>query len=160
MFIRILSGSLSLIRGPNNVPYLSVFTSSELEFRIQDSVWSNSFRKPFMSLSFLTLANVTNLFKKELINTCVCVCACVCVCLYSSTVKASSDCKRSKTYLRGTDQRSCVVNIYMGASAKFLHLPIWKCQILPPKTKTPAGSILERKRYDIMHSMKRWYIQI
>ena len=82
MFIRILSGSLSLIRRPNNVPYLSVFTSSELEFRIQDSVWSNSFRKPFMSLSFLTLANVTNLFKKELINTCVCVCVRACVCVY------------------------------------------------------------------------------
>ena len=82
MFIRILSGSLSLIRRPNNVPYLSVFTSSELEFRIQDSVWSNSFRKPFMSLSFLTLANVTNLFKKELINTCVCVCVCVRVCVF------------------------------------------------------------------------------
>ena len=28
------------------------------------------------------------------------VCVCVCVCLYSSTVKASSVCKMSKTYLR------------------------------------------------------------
>ena len=44
----------------------------------------------------------------------VCVCVCVCVCLYSSIVKASSDCKMLKTYLRGTDQRSCVVNIYLG----------------------------------------------
>ena len=56
---------------------------------------------------------------------CLCVCVCVCVvCLYSSTVKASSECKMSERYLRGTDQRSCVVNIYLGASAKFVHLCI------------------------------------
>ena len=76
---------------------------------------------------------------------CVCVCVrarvCVCVCLYSSTVKASSDCNVSKTYLRSMDQRSSVVNIYLGASAKFLHLRIWKCHISPPKTKTPATKL-------------------
>ena len=44
---------------------------------------------------------------------CVCVCVSVCVFLYSSTVKASSNCKMSKTNLRGSDQRSCVVNIYV-----------------------------------------------
>ena len=43
----------------------------------------------------------------------------VCVRLYSFTVKASSDCKMSETYLRGTDQRTCVVNISQGASVKF-----------------------------------------
>ena len=53
---------------------------------------------------------------------CVFVCVCVCLCLYSSTVKASSVCKMSETYLRGTDQWSCVVNINLGASVKFLHL--------------------------------------
>ena len=57
---------------------------------------------------------------------------CLCVCLHSSTVKASSDCKRN---LRGTDQQSCVVKIYLGASAKFLHLGIWKYHISPPKTE-------------------------
>ena len=82
----------------------------------------------------------------------------VCVYLYSFTVKASSNCKMSKTYFEGTDQRSCVVNISWVLSAKFLHLHIWKCHISPPKTKTPANSLLERKRYDIMCSMKRWYI--
>ena len=60
---------------------------------------------------------------------------CVCVCLYSFTVKASSICKISETYLRGTDQRSSVVNINLGASAKFPYLRIWKCHISPPKTK-------------------------
>ena len=64
----------------------------------------------------------------------VCVCGSVCVvCLYSSTVKASSECKMSERYLRGTDQRSCVVNIYLGASAKFVHLCIWKCHISPQR---------------------------
>ena len=61
-------------------------------------------------------------------------CRRVCMCLYSSTVKASSDCKMSKTCLRGTDQRSCVVNIYLGASAKFLHLYFRIYLISPPKT--------------------------
>ena len=70
--------------------------------------------------------------------------ACVCV-LNSSTVKSFSDSKMSKTNLRGSDQRSCVVNIYLGASAKFLHLRIRKCHISPSKTKTPAWNILERK---------------
>ena len=69
---------------------------------------------------------------------CVCVCVCVCVCLYSYTVKASSDFKMSKTYLRGTDRRSYVVNIYLGASARLPYLRIWKCHISPPKTKTAA----------------------
>ena len=77
---------------------------------------------------------------------CVCVCVCVCVC--------SSDCKMLKTYLRGSDQRSCVANIYLGVSAKFLHSHIRKCHISPPKTKTPARNILERKRYHIMCSAK------
>ena len=68
----------------------------------------------------------------------VCVFVCVCVCVCSSTVKASSVCKMSDTYLRGKDQRCCVVNIIRCASAKFLHLGILKCHISPPKTKTPA----------------------
>ena len=40
--------------------------------------------------------------------------------------------------LEGTDQRSCVVNINLGASAKFLHHGIWKYYISPQKTKTPV----------------------
>ena len=58
------------------------------------------------------------------VGVCVCVCVCVCMCvfLYSSTVKAYSVCKMSETYLRDKDQRSCVVNINLGAYAKFHHL--------------------------------------
>ena len=51
------------------------------------------------------------------------VCGWVGGCLYSSTMKAS-DCKMSERYLRRTDQRSCVVNIYLGVYAKFVHLCI------------------------------------
>ena len=65
---------------------------------------------------------------------CLYVCVCVFVCLYSSTVKASSDCKMFKTYLRGSDQRSCVVNIYLGASAKFIHLHFQIYRISPRTT--------------------------
>ena len=69
---------------------------------------------------------------------CVCVCLCACVC--SSTVMASSVSKMSETYFRGTDQRSWIVNINLGASAKLLHLRIGKCHISPSKTKTPAST--------------------
>ena len=57
------------------------------------------------------------------VGVCVCVCVFVCVCV-CSTVKAFSVCKMFETYFRGTDQRSCVVNINLGASAKFLHIRI------------------------------------
>ena len=62
--------------------------------------------------------------------------------------------------LEGMDQRSCVVNISWLCYAKFHHLRIWKCFISPPKTKTPAMLLLERKQYDIMCAVKRWYILI
>ena len=55
---------------------------------------------------FLRAAISKNICKQVLV--CTCVRACVCVCLYASTVKASSDCKTSETYLRGTDQRCYV----------------------------------------------------
>ena len=44
---------------------------------------------------------------------------------------------------------------FLGASAKFLHLYLQIYLISPPKTKTPAVLLLERKRYDIMCSAKR-----
>ena len=83
---------------------------------------------------------------------CVCVWVCVCVCVYILS-------PWKKDIPEGADQRSCVVNISWVLSAKFHHLRIWKCHISPPKTKTPAEPLLERKRYD-MCSAKRWYILI
>ena len=59
----------------------------------------------------------------------------VCVCLYSFTVKASSVCNDVWDILDGTDQRSSVVIIILGASVKFLHVRFLKCHISPPKTK-------------------------
>ena len=86
---------------------------------------------------------------------CVCICVCMCMCLYFSTVTASSDCKTSVTYLKGTDQRCCVVSIIPVASNRFLHLRVCKSHISPPKTKTPAHSKLERKLYDILMAGKK-----
>ena len=83
------------------------------------------------------------------------------MCLYSSTVKASSDCSMSETYLRGTDQRSCVANIYLGTTAKFLHLCIGKCHISPPKTKTPDRYKQEKKPYDKVRAREKMiYVDI
>ena len=69
---------------------------------------------------------------------------CGCVFKYSSTMKVSSVCKMPETYLRGTDQRCYAVSIIPGASAKFLHLDMWKCHISPPKTKLQLVYKLER----------------
>ena len=57
----------------------------------------------------------------KLLISCVCVCVCVCVFIFFYREGFFRMQEDSKTYLRGTDQRSCVVNIYLGASAKFLH---------------------------------------
>ena len=62
--------------------------------------------------------------------------------------------------LEGTDQRSCVVTIILGASAKFLHLRFLKCHISPPKTKILQPTnwrkndmiYCTRRKYDI-----HWY---
>ena len=97
---------------------------------------------------------------------CVCVCVfvcvfvCVCVCMFILFhLLVSSGCTTSLTYMRYSDQRSFVVSI-LGASAKFLHLYFWIYLISPPKTKTAAIRLLERKRYDIMCADKDdiyWY---
>ena len=84
---------------------------------------------------------------------------CVRVCLYSSTVKASSHCKMSETYLRSTDKRCYVVSIIPGAPAKFLHLYFQKCYISLRKTKLQvAGNWRENDM--IYGSANRWYILI
>ena len=49
---------------------------------------------------------------------------------------------------------------FLGVSAKFLHLYLRIYLISPPKTKTPAALLLERKRYDIMLREKMIYIDI
>ena len=63
---------------------------------------------------------------------CVGVCVC-CVFIFFHREGFFWECKMSERYLRGTDQRSCVVNIYLGASAKFVHLCFWKCHISPQR---------------------------
>ena len=78
---------------------------------------------------------IIKMFQVLCVCVCVCVCVFVCVFIYSSTMNASSVCKMSKTYLRSTDQQSCVANVILGASAKFLHLRFKINHILPPKKK-------------------------
>ena len=108
------------------------------------------------------------MFKLLLCSVCACVCVCVCVCVFVCVcvcmfilfhLLVSSGCTTSLTYMRSSDQRSFVVSI-LGASAKFLHLYFWIYLISPPKTKTAAIRLLERKRYDIMCADKDdiyWY---
>ena len=53
----------------------------------------------------------------------VCVCLCVCACVYILSLQGLfPSATMSGTYLRGTDQRSCVVSMILGTSAKFFHL--------------------------------------
>ena len=56
------------------------------------------------------------------VSVCMCVCVCVFVCLYYFTVKASSVCNDVWDIPEGTDQRTYVVSIILGALAKFFHL--------------------------------------
>ena len=86
-------------------------------------------------LDLFDLQTFLCLFVFYLLLVCKCVCACVCVCVYSFTVKVSSVCNNFMDIIEGTDQRSCVVSIMLGASAKILHLRTWKCHISPSKTK-------------------------
>ena len=51
-----------------------------------------------------------------------CVCVCVCMCVYPYFVKASSTRIDFLGIIKFTDQRSCVVDIILGTSAKFLQL--------------------------------------
>ena len=85
-----------------------------------------------------------------------------CVCVFIPFhLLVSSGCMKSLTYVRSSDQRSFVVSISWLCYAKFHHRHIWKCHISPPKTKTPAALLLERKRYDIlMLREKMIYIDI
>ena len=70
----------------------------------------------------------------------------------------------SRAGWEGTDQRSCVVSIIPGASAKFLHLSFPKMSYFTFKDETPAADKLERKRYHILRiyctSEKMIYIDI
>ena len=77
------------------------------------------------------------------------VCVCVCVCLYSSTcwfLQAA----QHLWHTREVWVTDLLLWVFQEASDKFLHLYFWIYHISPPKTKTPADSLLERKRYDIM----------
>lgn len=80
---------------------------------------------------------------------CVCVFVCVCMSLYSFTVKASLPAPISWTYLRGTDQRSCVVTVISGSSTTFLHLRFEECHISPPKTK--LQQLKNWREYDLIY---------
>ena len=87
---------------------------------------------------------------------CVCVFVCVCVCVYILPPWRLLPSARCPDILEYTDQRSCVVNINPGASAKFLHLGIWKCHISPPKTKTPATTNWIENDMIYWRPVKKW----
>ena len=62
--------------------------------------------------------------KRIMLVTCV-VCVCVCVCLFIFFHRGGFfRLQDVRDILEGADQRSYVVNINLGASAKFLHLGI------------------------------------
>ena len=87
---------------------------------------------------------------------------CVCVCVYAlppvGFFRLHDICDICEKF--GSTIFCC--EHFLGASAKFLHLYLWIYLISPPKTKTPANCLLERKRYDIMFGIRRkddiyWY---
>ena len=86
---------------------------------------------PCFSVSIINFEHVT--------AGCVCVCVWVCVCVCVLFHREGFFWLQDVWYMfEGTDQRCYVVSILRCASAKFLHLGIWKYHISPPKTKTPV----------------------
>ena len=88
------------------------------------------------------------------------VCVCVCVCLYSSTCwfLPAARCLWHTWEVR---INNLLLWVFLGASAKFVHLYFWIYHISSPKTKTPADRLLERKRYDIIFALEKTiYIDI
>ena len=101
-----------------------------------------------------------NTYFEEHLRTAACVCAGVR--LYSSTVKASSACKTSETYLRGPYQR-CYVEYHSRCFFQVPSSPFLKIYIWPPKTPKNENSSehkLERKRYDKCFRKNVIYIEI
>ena len=103
----------------------------------------------------------TSRSKLPVLHTFVCVCVCVCVCLYSSTVKASSVCKMSKTYFR-VRINDLLLWIFVDCVMPSSIIAVFENVILYlQRRKTPAVLLLERKRYDIMRYPRKddiyWY---
>ena len=98
--------------------------------------------------------------KEEVSVIVACVCVCVCVCLYSFTCWFLP----AARHLRHTWEvriNDLLLWVFLGAAAKFLHLYLRIYLISPPKTKTPADRLLERKRYDIIFALEKTiYIDI
>ena len=95
------------------------------QWRCSDVFLSTFELRALPDCPFLLIFNIGVCFRVFNFNLWIVILVSLCVRIYSSTVKDSSDCKMPKTYLRGTYQPSCVVNIYLGASAKLLDLPIF-----------------------------------
>ena len=109
--------------------------------------------KGLLILSIIHCLSFSQYFVAGSVCLCVCVCAracvcvCVCVCMFIFFDREGFFRQQDvKTYLRGTDQRSCVVNINLDASAKFHHLCFEIYHISSPKTKLQLADQLERKR--------------
>ena len=81
----------------------------------------------------------------------VCVCVCVYVCVYSSTLKASSACKMSKTYLKGRIN-DLVLWILIWVLLPSSFISVSENVIFHLKWRNSNLSTTGEKRYDI------WYI--
>ena len=70
----------------------------------------------------------------------------VCACLYSSTCWILPAARRL-WHTWEVRINNLLLWVFLGASAKFLHLYFWIYHISPPKAKTPADRLLERKQW-------------
>ena len=133
-----------------------------LKFAISSVWWCGNMSK-CLNDPVITELSITSYWNSQFLRLAcayVCVCMCVCVCIYIFFhCDGLFHLQVFRDILEGTDKQSCVVNINLGASAKFLHLGIWKCHISTPKTKLqPADNCKEAIWY--IRVTKRWYILI
>ena len=109
----------------------------------------------FKMLLLNLLQNVYDIDLSDFLKFAACVCVYVCVCVYAlppvGFFRLHDICDMREKF--GSTIFCCEHSL--GACAKFLHLFLRIYLISPPKTKTPAVFLQERKRYDIMCSANR-----
>ena len=84
-----------------------------------------------------------------------CIRVCVCVCVYALPPVGFFQLHDICDIREKFGSTIFCSEHFLGASAKFLHLYLRIYLISPPKTKTRANRLLERKRYDIMFGIRR-----
>ena len=148
-------------RNASNNETKSVFDCMMKEYKDETIAWSiKYFKKPQKTETVYTPKIFSEAVKTThfvVLGTIPVVlkAACLCVCLYALPPVGFFRLHDISDIREKFGSTIFCCEHFLGASAKFLHLYLRIYFISPPKTKTPANRLLERKRYDIMFGIRR-----